>query len=177
MEDKKISNAWKNEKPSKIVKSFSKFPFSGFNLKILSDERHVVLYEKNSKVNNVFILNSRNLDVFDQIVVPKEDKIVSMKMNSDYLVALVKTSVKQNQSLISFASLLIWNRSGRITESQGHELPWIGYRSELDQYLLCSSDILKRVVKKTKNELNLERWDLKKMRMIGTKTFHFKKRC
>jgi hypothetical protein len=34
---------------------------------------------------------------------------------------------------------------------------------------------LKRVVKKTKNELNLERWDLKKMRMIGTKTFHFQK--
>jgi hypothetical protein len=175
MEEKKIKTAWKNEEPTLIVKSSSKFPFSGYNLKILSDERHVVLYEMNPVLNFVLILNAKNLEVFDQIVLPKEDKIISMKMNSNYLVAVVKTSVKQNQSLISFASLLIWNRSGRITECQGHELPWIGYHSLLDQYVFSSEDILKRVVKISGSKLNLEKWDLKKMTMIDSKSFHFEK--
>jgi hypothetical protein len=81
MEDQKISNAWKNEKPTKIVKSLSKLPFSGFNLTILADERHIVCFEIIQKVKTVLILNANTFEVIDHLTIPKQDKFISMKMS------------------------------------------------------------------------------------------------
>ena len=65
MEDQKISNAWKNDESKIIIKSPSAFPsFKTFpwGMKILSDERHVVLHGLLS--NHVFILNAKKFQRF-----------------------------------------------------------------------------------------------------------------
>jgi hypothetical protein len=172
MEDHKITQAWKTEIPTKIVKSSLKLPFSAFNLTILADERHIVFYELIPKLRTVFILDAKKFEVIDQVVLPKQDHFISMQMNSDFLVALVQT-IDSSRSAIS-ASLLLWNRSGKITQSLCYKLPWIDYYSLLDQYILSSDNILKRVVRKVGNNLELEVWDLKKKTMVGIKKFHFK---
>ena len=74
MEDQKISNAWKNEKPFTIVKSSSKFPFSGSDCTLLFDEMHIVLYDINLKQNPVFILSAKILKFLIGLSYPKETK-------------------------------------------------------------------------------------------------------